>query len=588
MSIDAIVLCIILSFMFFALISEWVLPEFTVFLALSSLIFFKIATPAEALKGFANPGVHTVAFLFIVGAAVSKTGILHDFVHKILNQNKSIQYVLIRLMLPTSTISAFMNNTPIVTMLIPTLQNWAINNNIKPSKLLIPLSYAAILGGTITLIGTSTNLIVQGLLAEKGLSGFKMFDFAYFGIPLTFAGILYFVIAGHRLLPERAHNIKLLQDEQHHFIYKFIVETNSALIGKSIKDAMLRNLNHLFLIEIIRSGKAIIPAPNDEIIQEEDILVFSGNPDSVLQVSHILGLKLSLGDKGNNHSNLPATFLEVGISGKSPLINKKIKESQFRSRYNAAIVAIKRNGKFITSGIGNFVLKQGDTLLLLGKNDFVKTWTNSEDFYFISPINKKHKNIKHEKLVIILILMGIIITSVFQLMSIFSLALISALIVVLTKIITFNDAIKSINWNVIIMMASAIGIGNAIETTGLARFIASFFTEVQSYTGLIGILFLFYFVTLIMTEFLNNLATAAIMFPIGYTLSLHSGLDPKMLAMLTAISASCSFLTPIGYQTNLLVYGPGGYKFTDFMKVGLPLSLICMFLSIFIAYWKWL
>ncbi|MBN8201189.1 MULTISPECIES: SLC13 family permease [Bacillaceae] len=587
MNIDAIFLCIILSIMFFGLIKEWFSAEFMVFLTLAILIFAGITTPSEAFKGFANPAVHTVAFLFIVGAAVSKSGILHVIIQKILSKSKSIQYVLFRLMVPTSAMSAFMNNTPIVTMLIPVLQKWAAANHVKPSKLLIPLSYAAILGGTITLIGTSTNLVVQGLLIEKGLSGFKMFDFAYIGLPITVAGILYFVTIGHRLLPERAHNFELFHDGKLPFIHKFSVEKNSTLIGKSIMDAMLRNLEQLFLVEIIRSGKPIIPAPNDETIQEGDILVFSGNPDGLLKVCHIIGLRRVLGNKGN-HINLPATFLEVGISEKSPLINIKVKESNFRSRYNAAIVAIKRNGKFITSGIGNFVLKKGDTLLLLAKNDFLRTWSNAEDFYFISPIESKYRNKKKEKFVVILILIGIIISSAFQLISIFSLALISALIVILTKVITVNEAIKSINWSVIIIMGSSIGIGNTIESTGLAKFIASFLAMFQSFTGIIGILFLFYLITLIMTELLNNLATAAIMFPIGYTVSLQSGLDPKMLAMLTAISASCSFLTPIGYQTNLLVYGPGGYKFSDFIKAGLPLSLICMVLSVFIAYWIWI
>ncbi|URM31144.1 SLC13 family permease [Cytobacillus firmus] len=588
MNIDAIILCIILSIMFLGLIKEWFAAEFMVFLTLAVLIFAGVTTPSEALKGFANPAVHTVAFLFIVGAAVSKSGILHSIIQKILSKSKSIQYILFRLMVPTTAISAFMNNTPIVTMLIPVLQKWAIANGVKPSKLLIPLSYAAILGGTITLIGTSTNLVVQGLLTEKGLSGFNMFDFAYIGIPLTVAGIIYFTAIGHRLLPERAHNSELFQDGKLPVIHKFSVEENSTLIGKNIIDAMLRNLEQLFLIEIIRSGKSIIPAPNDETIQEGDILVFSGNPEGLLKVSNIIGLRHISGDRWKNHSNLPATFLEVGISDKSPLLNIKVKESKFRSRYNAAIVAIKRNGKFTTSGIGSFVLKKGDILLLLANHDFLRTWTNAEDFYFISPIENKHSNTKKEKVVVILILIGIIFSSAFQLMSIFSLALISALTVILTKIITVNEAKKSINWSVIIIMGSSIGIGNTIESTGLAKFIASFLTMFQSFTGIIGILFLFYLVTLIMTELLNNLATAAIMFPIGYTVALQSGLDPKMLAMLTAISASCSFLTPIGYQTNLLVYGPGGYRFSDFFKAGLPLSLICMILSVFIAYWVWI
>ncbi|OAS84635.1 SLC13 family permease [Metabacillus litoralis] len=587
MTLDAIILCIILSSMFIVLIKEWLSPEFTVFLAISALMLTGILTPTEALNGFSNPGVHTVALLFILGAAVSKSGILHELVNKILSPKKSISQILLRLMVPVSALSAFMNNTPIVTMLIPTLQNWASSNHIKPSKLLIPLSYAAILGGTITLIGTSTNLIVQGLLLEKGLEGFHLFDFTYFGIPLTFAGILYIVFIGHYLLPSRTANIETFQDEQDNYIYEFVIEKNSSLIGKTIMEAMLRDLNQLFLIEIIRNESIIVPAPNDEILESGDILVFSGNPEGLMKISHVLGLKHNIENQRNLLNNHTILY-EVGISDHSPLLYKKIKESHFRSKYNAAIVAVKRKSKQITSGIGNVVLKPGDTLLLLAKNDFVKSWTDSEDFYFISSINTTNKQTRIGKIVIIGILLGIIFASIFQLLPIFTLALIATVILLLTKIVTVSDAIKAINWNVIILMGSAIGVGKAIEKTGLAHSVAAFLIELQSSLGIIGILICFYFVTLILTEILNNLATAALMFPIGFSISLQLDLDPMMFAMITAIAASCSFLTPIGYQTNLLVYGPGGYKFTDYLKVGLPLSFICMSVTIFIAYLKWL
>jgi di/tricarboxylate transporter len=583
-----VILCIILFCMFFVLVKEWLLPELTIFLALSAIILTGILTPQEALNGFSNPGVHTVALLFILGAAVSRSGILNDLVRGILKPEKTLPQILIRLMLPISALSAFMNNTPIVTMLIPTLQKWAVSNEIKPSKLLIPLSYAAILGGTITLIGTSTNLIVQGLLLERNMEGFQLFDFAFFGIPLTLAGILYFVVAGHYLLPERPYSIKHFQEEQHLYIYKFVVNQNSSLAGKTITEAMLRNLNQLFLIEIIRKEKAIIPAPNDEVLQGGDILVFSGNPNGLLQVSNILGLTPYTEEYKGPHANNITTLFEVGISQNSSLINKKIKESHFRSKYNAAIVAVKRKSKQITHGIGNIVIKPGDTLLLLAKTDFIKSWTDSEDFYFISPIDQPKGQSRHAKFAIIGMLSGIIICSIFQVLSIFKLALISTAILLITNIITVSTALKSINWNVIILMGSAIGIGKAVEMTGLAQIAGSFLIEIQYHMGIMGTLILFYLITVALTEILNNLATAAFMFPIGFSISLQLNLDPMMFPMITAIAASCSFLTPIGYQTNLLVYGPGGYKFSDYLKVGLPLSLICMFLTLFLAYSKWL
>ncbi|MCS0652949.1 SLC13 family permease [Cytobacillus firmus] len=587
MSLEAMTLCIILICMFTVLIMEWLLPEFTVFLALGALILTGVLKPEEALVGFSNPGVHTVAFLFIVGAAVSKSGFLDDLVKKVLNESYNVPTVIFRLMLPVSSLSAFMNNTPIVTMLITPVQNWAISHGIKPSKLLIPLSYAAILGGTITLLGTSTNLVVQGLLLEKGLEGFHLFDFSFIGIPLTIAGIAYFVIAGHHILPERPSSMKIFEEEHRSIINRFIVKEDSTLIGKTIVEAMLRNLNQLFLIEIIRNGKTIFPDPHDEIIQGNDILVFSGNPKEFMKVSSFLGLihDSEMGLSEDQKKN--TAIIEVGISGNSSLINKKIKESHFRSKYTAVIVAIKRNGKQLTTGIGQTVIKPGDILLLLAKNEFIKSWADSDDFYLLSSSVKRRQS-RRDGFIITSILAGIVICSIFQIFSIYKLTLLAASILLISRTVTVSAAIKSINWSVIILMGSAIGIGYAVESTGLAQIIAEFLIKIQASLGVIGILIFFYLITLILTEILNNLATAALMFPIGYSISSQLDLDPIMFAMITAIAASCSFLTPIGYQTNLLVYGPGGYRFTDFLKTGLPLSIICMALTILLAGFRWL
>jgi len=444
MSLDIIILCIIICCMFIALIREWFLPEFTVFLTLSVLIITGILSITEALNGFSNPGVHTVALLFIISAALSKSGILDELIQKILIPNKSLPHILFRLMFPITSLSAILNNTPIVTMLIPTLQKWAFSNNINPSKLMIPLSYAAILGGTITLIGTSTNLIVHGLLLEKGFVGFHLFDFAIFGLPLTLAGIIYFAFIGHYLLPNRPHIRGKSVEKQQHCNHTFTVTKESVLNGQST---------------------------------------------------------------------------QVGA---------------------------------------------------------------------LPPVNKFKKQPRYVKFVTLGVLMGLILASIFQLLSTIEIALITACIFILTKILTVPEAIKAIHWNVIILMGSSIGIGKAIEQTGLAQTIASILLEVQYSLGIIGVVILFYITTIILTEILNNLATAAFMFPIGYSISTQLNLDPMMFAMLTAIASSCSFLTPIGYQTNMLVYGPGGYKFSDYIKVGGPLSLICLILSIIIAYAKWL
>jgi di/tricarboxylate transporter len=574
--------------MFIILIKEWLSPEFTVFLALSTLIVLGILSPNEALRGFSNPGVHTVALLFIISSAVLKSGILDSLVGKLLNPQKSLSQLFLRLMFPVSTLSAFMNNTPIVTMFIPTLQEWAVANNIKPSKLLIPLSYAAILGGTITLIGTSTNLIVHGMLLEKGAEGFHFFSFAYFGVPLVIAGVVYFYLFGKSLLPDRIPNMEHYQDTKQKYIQFYIVEEGSPLIGKSIAEAMLRNLSQLFLIQINRKGQHIVPAPNDEVIQQEDILLFSGDSNEMSRITGFLGLKLYRERQEYITEMQYSTLYEVSISINSPLVYKKIKDSNFRSKYNAAIVSVKSKGKEINAGIGNVILKPGDTLLLIAKNDFLKTWSDSEDFYIISPYSKPKKQESPKKVTVIIILAGLFLGSVLQILPIFHLVLIASAILIVTKVLTVPEAIKAVNLNVIVLMGSAIGIGYAVESTKLAHFLAGYFINLQSELGIIAILIVFYCITAIITEILNNLATAALMFPIGYSISLTLNIDPMMFAMITAVAASCSFLSPIGYQTNLLVYGPGGYKFIDYLKVGLPLSVLCMLITICISIIKWL
>jgi di/tricarboxylate transporter len=586
MNIDAFILCIILSSMFIVLLKEWLLPEFAVFFALGALILTGILTPVDALAGFSNPGVHTVAFLFIIGAAVSRSRILDDLIKKILMETNSLGSVLFRLMVPVSSLSAFMNNTPIVAMLIAPVQKWAISRGIKPSKLLIPLSYAAILGGTITLIGTSTNLVVQGLLLEKGLRGFELFDFSFIGLPLALAGVLYFVIVGQHFLPNRPHTLMMFEEENQTFLYNFKVLPDSPLVGKTIVEAMLRNLNQLFLIEIIRKGKIIIPDPSDETIQMDDILVFSGNSQDFLKVSEFLGLTPCTDIK--NYENKNTILYEVGISSNSTLINNKVKESHFRSKYNAVILAIKRKDAQITTGIGQTALKSGDTLILLAKSDFEKTWADSNDFYIISSNSSKNKNSVRDKIFILGTLTGILTCSIFQILPIYQLTMIATGFLLLSKTITASASIKAINWNIIILMGSAIGIGKAVEITGLAKMVAEFLININTSFGIIGILIVFYLFTVILTEILNNLATAALMFPIGFSISEQLNTDPMMFALITAIAASCSFLTPIGYQTNLLVYGPGGYKFKDYLKVGLPLSFICMIITISFAGLKWL
>lgn len=586
MTIQAIGLCIILLAMFIALLREQLPPEIGVFLALAAITLFGILTPEKALSGFSNPGVHTVANLLIVGAAVSRSGLLHGIIEKILTGSKSISSIILKIMLPTGMLSGFINNTPLLTIMLPSVQRWALANKVSPSKLLIPLSYASILGGTTTLIGTSSNLLVQGLLLENGINGFQIFDFAFIGVPLTVIGILYFSLLGHRLLPDRKPNIDKFQEEQYLYIHHYKVRQNSTLVGKSITEAMLQNLDHLFLIEIHRDGKWIT-AEKDEIIHANDILLFSGNPKGVLNAGLYLGLEKCLEGEIPELSNSRSALIEASIPEGSALANKRIKDIHFRSKYHAIILAIKRRGCEITSGFGNLPLKENDTLVLMADQHFLKNWGESDIFRLHSSVQPEPKKTGWHMVMIciLLLMMGM---AVFQVMSIYKISLFTTVLLISTKSISLADAFRAVNWRLIIMMGSSIGIGKAVESTGLAKILSELLLSIGGISGLLGILIFFFLATMLLTEILNNLATAAVMFPVGFSISEKLLLDPLMFAIVTAIASSCSFLTPIGYQTNMIVLGPGGYKFSDYLKVGFPLSLLCMGATILLVSIRWL
>lgn len=586
MTIQAIGLCIILLAMFIALLKEQMPPEICVFFALTAIILSGLLSPEKALSGFSNPGVHTVANLLIVGAAISRSGLLHGIIEKTLTGSRSISSIILKIMLPTGMLSGFISNTPLITIMLPSVQKWALANKVNPSKLLIPLSYASILGGTITLIGTSSNLLVQGLLLENGINGFQLFDFAFIGVPLTAIGILYFASFGHRLLPDRKPHIDKFQEEQYIYIHHYKVMPHSALIGKTIKDAMLKNLDQLFLIEIHRDGNWIA-AEKNEVISANDILLFSGNPKGVLNAGLYLGLERCLEGEAPGSSSSWSTLIEASIPEGSTLTNKRIKDIHFRSKYHAVILAIKRRGREITSGFGHLSLKENDTLVLMAGQHFLKNWGESDVFRLHSSFHKdKQKQANPILLIfILLVMMGM---AVFQVMSIYKIALLTAVLLISTKSISLADAYRAVNWRLIILMGSSIGIGKAVESTGLAKILSELLLSIGGFSGVVGVLIFFYLATMLLTEILNNLATAAVMFPVGFSISEELMLDPLMFAIVTAIAASCSFLTPIGYQTNMIVLGPGGYRFSDYLKAGLPLSLLCMAATILLVSIRWL
>lgn len=557
------------------LVSELMPPDITLFTVLLLLILGGAVSPLEAFAGFSNHGMLTVGFLFIVASALQQTGVLNSVGEKILGKKGSDSAILFRFLPPVSAISAFINNTPVVLILIPVIRLWTKKYHKAVSKYLIPLSYAAILGGICTLIGTSTTLVVHGLMLEKGMPGMAFFEISKIGIPVAVIGLVFVALFGHRLLPERADPITRLGEQTREFVVAVKVERDYKKRGQSIERAGLRHLKGLFLFQIERNGTLISPVTPEETIREGDRLFFTGLPETILDLQKEPGLyilKDATWDLKNHDSDRVGCF-EVVISPNSPLIGKNIRKSNFRSTYNAVIVAIHRSGERINKKIGDIVIHPGDTLLILAKHEFFDRWYHSRDFYLVSKSVDISSKPKPYAYISTAVTVAMILVMALNLLPILVAVGSAAVILILSKCISPQDAQNSIDWKVLIVIASSFGIAKALENSGVAFYLADQLIHSTRDLGLIGILGAVYFITSIYTEMITNNAAAALVFPIACSVASQSGIDPRPLLIAVAIAASASFATPIGYQTNLMVYGPGGYRFRDFLKIGIPMNL---------------
>lgn len=554
---------------------------------LTVFIVTGIISPESALSGFSNEGMITVAVLFIVVAGIRETGGISYIANRLLGTPKSLINAQIRVMLPTLGVSAFLNNTPVVAMLIPAIHEWAKKNKFPVSKLMIPLSYAAIFGGTCTLIGTSTNLIVNGMMmSHDELNGFGMFDIAWVGVPCAIVGFLYMLFIGQRLLPNRFPPIQA-SDDPREYTVEMMVEPGSSLIGLSIEKAGLRNLPSTFLVEITR-GTQVLPAVSpQEILQENDRLVFAGIVESVVDLQKIRGLSPATEQVFKlDAPRSERCLIETVVSNTCPLIGKTIRAGGFRSRYNAVIIAVARNGERINKKIGDIVLHTGDTLLLETHPSFFDQQRNSSDFYLISRVENSNP-LRHEKAYTALaILIGMVILASTGLLSMLQATLLAAGAMLLTSCCNSSTARNSIDWSLLLVIGASLGIGAGLEETQTASYIANGLITLAGDHPYV-LLIVVYFVTMLFTEMITNNAAAVIMFEIAYASATNLGVDFQPYAIAIMMAASASFSTPIGYQTNLMVYGPGGYQFRDYLKVGIPLNMLMAATALLIIPWIW-
>jgi di/tricarboxylate transporter len=493
----------------------------------------------------------------------------------------------LRLMLPVTGLSAFLNNTPVVAMFIPVVTDWARRQQVSASKLLIPLSYASIFGGICTLIGTSTNLVVNGMVqARFGGEGLHMFSITRIGIPCAIAGTLYVVFYAWKFLPER-REAHMNYANPREYVVEFIVDKKSSLAGKTIQQAGLRSLPGGYLIEIIRGDHVISAVGPDEVLRGEDRLTFAGMIDSIRGLRDLPGLHTAPEQLFKlDAPRRERCLVEAVVSDTCPLLNRSIREGRFREVYNAVVIAVCRNGERIQGRIGDIVLRAGDTLLVESHAGFIPRQRDSRDFYLVSAVDDSAPLNSARAPIAVVLLLGMVIVAALGWLSMLKAALLAAAGMLILGCCSTGQARKSIEWNVLIVIGSALALGRALDVTGAAEVLAGGLMRLAGNSPW-ATLAVVYLVTTLFTEIITNNAAAALVFPIAMSTAESLGVSYMPYVMCIMIAASASFATPIGYQTNLMVYGPGGYRFSDFIKIGVPLNILLGIITVLLAPLLW-
>jgi len=576
-----------------------------------------IISPQEAFAGFANPAVLTIGALLVVAAGLRSAGVLDWMERKLLGNVHTEQAALWRLAITLVATSAFMLNTAVVAMTAPVVVDWCRRRNISPSRLLLPVSYLAILGGVCTLIGTSTTLVVNGMLqAEheqrieqldqsiippdeiqreqaftKGVSRLKLFELGAVGLPCALVGIGYLLLIGRHLLPNRIDIIEQLGDQRREYLVEMLVQAQCPLIGKTVEQAGLRHLPGLFLIEIDRDGDIITPVTPNDVVRDGDRLIFTGVVSTIVDLEKIPGLVPAADRTYEFHpqTRQQRYLTEVVLSRTSPLIGTTIRAANFRQRYNAAVVAVHRSGARLTNKIGDICLEPSDTLLLQTRNEFVDTFRNSREFYLVSGVEgsvpRRHHKMRLAAFLAVLLVLWLVAASFFGganaggadgwagLTSPAIAGMTIACLMMVSGCLPISEARNALDLQMLLTIAAALGLGRALTESGAAEAIATFMVEMVGQHPYL-LLIVVFVMTLLFTEMITNNAVAVMLLPLALAVAWHGQYNPRPFIIAITLAASLSFVTPIGYQTNLMVMGPGGYKPIDYLRCGLPLAIL--------------
>ena len=591
----------IFGLLVFAIVSfiwERISADLTSLTVFGILLFVSMLTESDALPTleatlgvFGNSAPLTIAGMFIISAALERTGAI-DLITGYLRKLVKLPYrgFMFIMILGVAGISAFVNNTPVVIVLMPVILSLSREMGVASSKLLIPLSYASIFGGTCTLLGTSTNLLASGILLDAGHAPIGMFELASVGLPILAFGSIYLVLFGNKLLPHRETLTSILTDEERkEFITEAFVRAGSDLHGKTAKEGEL--LKHgIRLLEIVRHGIAVPGDPRDHKLQYGDRLVLACRPSGVAEAHSMKGITIQteLAEGLETIASDEGALVEGVVAPHASIAGLTLGEINFRQRFRMVVVAVHRKGTNQRERLSNLRLQAGDTLLMMGSTASIDSLANSDEIIILDRPRVPARSLRIKMPIAIATTIGIVTIATLNLVPIVSAVCLGIAVILLSGCMKAKDAYASVEWSILIIIFGMLALGQAMDSTGASLLIA------ENMTGLVAqfapahlqnviMLALIYVITSTFTEFLSNNAAVALMLPIALGIAVTLGVDPRPFVIASCIAASASFATPIGYQTNTYVYGVGGYRFFDFTKVGLPLNLICFVVTVTIV-----
>ena len=595
----------IFGLLVFAIVSfiwERISADLTSLTVFGILLFISMLTDSDALPTleatlgvFGNSAPLTIAGMFIVSAALERTGAI-DLITGYLRKLVKLPYrgFMFVMILGVAGVSAFVNNTPVVIVLMPVILSLSREMGVASSKLLIPLSYASIFGGTCTLLGTSTNLLASGILLDAGHAPIGMFELASVGLPILIFGSVYLVLFGNKLLPHRETLTSILSDEERkEFITEAFVRAGSDLHGKTAQEGEL--LKHgIRLLEIVRHGIAVHGDPKDHKLQYGDRLVLACRPSGVAEAHSMKGITIQteLAEGLETIATDEGALVEGVVAPNASIAGLTLGEINFRQRFRMVVVAVHRKGTNQRERLSNLRLQAGDTLLMMGSTASIDSLANSDEIIILDRPRVPARSLRVKMPIAIGTTIGIVTLATLNLVPIVSAVCLGVAIILLSGCMKAKDAYASVEWSILIIIFGMLALGQAMDSTGASLLIA------ESMTGLVGqfapahlqnviMLALIYVITSTFTEFLSNNAAVALMVPIALGIAVTLGVDPRPFVVASCIAASASFATPIGYQTNTYVYGVGGYRFFDFTKVGLPLNIICFAVTVAVVPTFW-